>query len=99
MNIKQNEHTGFCVGILITIFIGSCITSFNVNTVGFSAIPDILLFIILGIFIFTILGLLTSGISWIFTKNFTIKKWLKHVAVMSLIWTFLAIISFVKNRL
>jgi hypothetical protein len=28
-----------------------------------------------------------------------LKKWIKHVAVISLIWTFLAIISFVENKL
>jgi hypothetical protein len=99
MNFKWNDHAGFITGILITILIGSILTTFKESDFEFSKIPDVFLFIILAIFIFPILGLVTTAVSWIFTRNFTLKKWIKHVAVISLIWTFLAIISFVENKL
>jgi len=73
--------------------------AFGPNPIDFPILVYIPLTTVTAIILCAIIGGLVLGVSWIFTKNFTLTRFIKFSTVTSVLWTLSVILSTVKNMI
>jgi len=93
------EYKDYWIGFLITALLESTISAFSKPTNDFPIIIEVLLGTIVVILISSILGVVILGISWVFTKQFTLFKFLRTSVIICAVLTIFTILSFIKNMM
>lgn len=96
---RVKEQKVYLIGITLTCLLGAVIMTLGPNPIDFPILIYIPLATVTAIILCAIIGGLFLGISWIFTKNFTLTRFLKFSAVTSVLWTLSVILSTVKNMI
>jgi len=96
---KIKEHKDYLIGMTLTCLIGAIVMTFGPNPIDFPILVYIPLTTVTAIILCAIIGGLVLGVSWIFTKNFTLRRFIKFSTVTSVIWTLSVILSTVKNMI
>jgi hypothetical protein len=93
---KIKEHKDYLIGMVVTCLVGATILAFGPNT-DLPIVIYIPLMTVTAILLCAIVGGLALGVSWIFTKSFTLTKFIKFSTVTCVIWTLSVILSTLKN--
>ena len=96
---KIKEHKDYLIGMTLTCLVGAIVLTFGPNPIDFPVLVYIPLTTVTAIILCAIIGGLVLGASWIFTKNFTLTRFIKFSTVTSVLWTLSVILSTVKNRI
>ena len=89
---KLKEHKDYLIGLLITALIGAIASALKPNSVGLSFVVDVLLTTFIVIFLCFLIAGRILGISWIFTKNFTLARLIRISIYVCVTWTISAVI-------
>ena len=93
------EHKDYLIGMTLTCLVGAIVLTFGPNPIDFPILIYIPLTTVTAIILCAIVGGLVLGVSWIFTKNFTLTRFIKFSTVTSVLWTLSVILSTVKNMI
>ena len=93
------EHKDYLIGMTLTCLVGAIVMAFCRNPIDFPILIYIPLTTVTAIILCAIVGGLVLGVSWIFTKNFTLTRFIKFSTVTSVLWTLSVILSTVKNMI
>jgi len=96
---KIKEHKDYLIGMTLTCLVGAIVMTFGPNPIDFPILVYIPLTTVTAIILCAIIGGLVLGVSWIFTKNFTLTRFIKFSTVTSVLWTLSVILSTVKNMI
>lgn len=96
---KIKEHKDYLIGMTLTCLVGAIVMTFGPNPLDFPILVYIPLTTVTAIILCAIIGGLVLGVSWIFTKNFTLTRFIKFSTVTSVLWTLSVILSTVKNMI
>ena len=96
---KIKEHKDYLIGMTLTCLVGAIVMTFGPNPIDFPILVYIPLTTVTAIILCAIIGGLVLGVSWIFTKNFTLARFIKFSTVTSILWTLSVILSTVKNMI
>jgi hypothetical protein len=96
---RIKEHKDYLIGMTLTCLVGAVVLTFGPNPIDFPILIYIPLTTVTAIILCAIIGGLVLGVSWIFTKNFTLTRFIKFSTVTSILWTLSVILSTVKNMI
>ena len=96
---RIKEHKDYLIGMTLTCLVGAIVMAFGPKPIEFPILIYIPLRTVSAIILCAIVGGLVLGVSWIFTKNFTLTRFIKFSTVTSVLWTLSVILSTVKNMI
>jgi Na+/H+-dicarboxylate symporter len=89
--IKENKS--HIIGIFITILIGAIVDSFSSESYNTPLVENLLMSIAVILTASLVIAGLIVGISWIFTKRFSMTRVIKIMSIVSFMWTTSSILS------
>lgn len=96
---KIKGHRDYLVGLTLTCLVGAIVMAFGPDPIDLPILIYIPLTTVIAIFICAIIGGLALGVWSIFTKNFTLTRFVKFATVTSVLWTLSVILSTIKNMI
>ena len=91
------EHKDYLIGFLLTCLVGATLLALGPNTIDLPLLVYIPLTTVAAILLCAIVGGLVLVVSWIFTKTFTLRRFIKFSTVTGVLWTLAVILSMLKN--
>jgi hypothetical protein len=94
---RIKEHKDYLIGMTLTCLIGAIVMTFGPDPIEYPIVIYIPMRIVSAIIFCAVIGGLVLGVSWIFTKNFTLTRFVKICTVTSVLWTLSVILYTVKS--
>lgn len=93
---KIKENKSYLIGLLLTSLVGATIMSFGQDA-DLPIYLNIPLTTVTAILFSAVIAGLIFGVSWIFTKNASVTRFIKITTVICVVWTLSVILSTIMN--
>lgn len=91
------KHKDYLIGAIVSVLIGATALAFQPTSDQFVLPVQILLGALAVLIICSLIALIILGVSWIFTKDFSLFRFIKIGTIVCVIWSLFSIISLIKS--
>jgi hypothetical protein len=93
----MTKYKDYLIGAIISILIGATALVFQPTSDQFALPIQIILGALTALIICSLIAVIILAVSWIFTKNFSLFRFIKIGTIVCVIWSLFSIISLIKN--
>lgn len=93
----MRQHRDYIIGAIVSVFIGATALAFQPNTDPFPLPIQIFLGAAFTLLACSLIALVILGVSWLFTKNFSLSRFIRIGTIVCVVWSMLSVLSFVMS--
>lgn len=94
---SMTKHKDYLIGAIVSVIIGATALAFQPTSDQFALPVQIILGALTALIICSLIALIILGVSWIFTKDFSLFRFIRIGTIVCVVWAIFSILSFIKS--